>query len=403
MAEKYQVVTHDLSKREKAPLEFLNEDVAKSTLAFHSSFDQYEKTPLVELKNLAGYLGLKNAFIKDESYRFGLNAFKVLGGSYAIGKYIAELLGKDLDDLPYSKLISDEVKKELGDVTFITATDGNHGRGVAWTAMELKQKSIVYMPKGSATERLENIRACGSKAEIKDMNYDECVRLCNSEAEEFGYVMVQDTAWEGYEDIPTWIMQGYTTMAYEAYLDLEAKGVKPTHIFLQAGVGSMASAVTGFFSSVYKGDDKPVITVVEPEKANCIFKTAKADDGQLHFVTGDMDTIMAGLACGEPCTIGWDVLSSYAEHYLSVPDDSAAHGMRVLGNPLGDDKRVISGESGAATLGVVSQIMEKPELAEFKEALGLDENSVVLFFSTEGDTDAKNYRDIVWNGKNPNL
>lgn len=403
MEERYQIVTHDLSKREKASLDFLNEDVAKSTLSFHSSFDQYEETPLVELKELAEYLGLKDVFVKDESYRFGLNAFKVLGGSYAIGKYIADKLGKDLDELPYSKLISDEVKEELGELTFITATDGNHGRGVAWTAMELKQNSIVYMPKGSAKERLENIRACGSKAEIKDMNYDECVRLANSEAEKYGYVMVQDTAWEGYEDIPTWIMQGYTTMAYEAYLEMKAKGVKPTHIFLQAGVGSLASAVTGFFSSVYPGDEKPVFIIVEPEKANCIFKTAEADDGELHFVTGDMDTIMAGLACGEPCTIGWDVLSSYAEHFMSVPDDSAAHGMRVLGNPVGDDKRVISGESGAAPLGVVSQLMQKPDLEEYKKAIGLDENSVVLVISTEGDTDAKHYKEVVWNGKNPNL
>ncbi|MDO5718067.1 MAG: diaminopropionate ammonia-lyase [Tissierellia bacterium] len=402
MEEKYQIVSHDLSKREKASLDFLNEDVAKSTLAFHSSFDQYEETPLVELKNLAGYLGLKDIFVKDESFRFGLNAFKVLGGSYAIGKYIAEKLGSELDDLPYSKLISNEVKEKLGELTFITATDGNHGRGVAWTANELQQNSIVYMPKGSSKERLENIRACGSKAEIKEMNYDECVRLANSEAEKNGYIMVQDTAWEGYEDIPTWIMQGYTTMAYEAYLRLKEMEVKPTHIFLQAGVGSMASAVTGFFSSVYK-DDKPIITIVEPEKANCIFKTAEADDGELHFVTGDMDTIMAGLACGEPCTIGWDVLSSYSEHFMSVPDDSAAHGMRVLGNPIDDDQRVISGESGAAPLGVVAQIMEKPELAEFKKELGLDENSVVLVISTEGDTDAEHYREIVWNGKNPNL
>ncbi|MDO5688981.1 MAG: pyridoxal-phosphate dependent enzyme, partial [Tissierellia bacterium] len=156
MTEKYQIVSHDMSKKEQVSLDFLGEEVAKSTLAFHSSFDQYTQTPLVELKETAEYFGLKNIFVKDESYRFGLNAFKVLGGSYAIGKYIAEKLGKSIDELPYKTMTSDEVKKELGEMTFITATDGNHGRGVAWTAMELKQNSIVYMPKGSATERLEN-------------------------------------------------------------------------------------------------------------------------------------------------------------------------------------------------------------------------------------------------------
>ncbi|NLT95851.1 MAG: diaminopropionate ammonia-lyase [Clostridia bacterium] len=401
MTEKYQLVKNDITKREKASLDFLNEDIAKTTLKFHSSFEQYSETPLVELKELANYLGLKGLYVKDESYRFGLNAFKVLGGSFAIGQFIAKKLGRNIDQLPYKTLISDEVKKELGELTFITTTDGNHGRGVAWTAEQLKQKAIVFMPKGSAQERLERIRAHGATAEILDMNYDECVRYSNQLAEEKGYIMVQDTAWEGYEEIPTWIMQGYVTMAYEAYLKLKAKGIKPTHVFLQAGVGSMAAAVCGFFSSVYK-DEKPIFTIVEPNKADCIFRTAKADDGKRHFVTGDMDTIMAGLACGEPNTIGWEILKSYAERFLSVADDVAAHGMRVLGNPLRGDERIISGESGAVTTGVVSQVMTRDQLKGIKEDLMLDENSVVLCFSTEGDTDFKNYRDIVWNGIYPN-
>jgi diaminopropionate ammonia-lyase len=401
MPEKYQIVTNDVSKRKKTSLDFLNEEIAKKTLKFHSSFEQYTETPLVELKELANYLGIKELFVKDESYRFGLNAFKVLGGSFAIGQFIAKRLGKDIEQLPYRTLISDEIKKELGELTFITTTDGNHGRGVAWTAEQLKQKSIVFMPKGSAQERLDRIRAHGATAEILDMNYDECVRYSNQLAEEKGYIMVQDTAWEGYEEIPTWIMQGYVTMAYEAYLKMKAQGKRPTHILLQAGVGSLAAAVCGFFSSVFQ-DDKPFVTIVEPNKADCVFRTAKADDGKRHFVTGDMDTIMAGLACGEPNTIGWEVLKSYADAFLSVDDDVAAHGMRVLGNPLKGDERVISGESGAVTTGVVSQVMTRDELKEIKEALKLDKNSVVLCFSTEGDTDFKNYRDIVWNGIYPN-
>lgn len=401
MTVKYDLVQNDISKRKKPDLDFLSENVAKKVLKFHSSFDQYSETPLVELKELAKYLGLKDVFIKDESYRFGLNAFKVLGGSFTIGQYIANKLGMDIDDLPYKTLISDEVKKKLGDITFITATDGNHGRGIAWTAEQLKQKAIVYMPKGSALERRDKIRAHGAECEITEWNYDDTVRYCNELAEKNGYVMVQDTAWPGYEELPRWIMQGYMTMAYEAYLKLEEQGIKPTHIFLQAGVGSLASAATGFFSSIY-ADSKPIITTVEPDRAACLFKTAKADDDKLHPVTGDMNTIMAGLACGEPITIGWPVLHGNVENFLSVPDEVAAHGMRVLGNPLKGDERVISGESGAATLGVVSQVMTKEELKDIKEALKLDENSVVLLFSTEGDTYFEGYRDIVWNGSYPN-
>jgi len=401
MTVKYDLVQNNISIREIADLSFLNEDVAKKVLKFHSSFEQYEETPLVELKELAKYLGLKDLFVKDESHRFGLNAFKVLGGSFTIGQYIANKLGKNIEELPYKTLISDEIKKELGEITFITATDGNHGRGIAWTAEQLKQKAIVYMPKGSAQERVDKIRAHGAFCEVTEMNYDDTVRFCNDLAEKNGYVMVQDTSWEGYEDLPRWIMQGYMTMAYEAYLKLKEQNKKPTHIFLQAGVGSLASAVTGFFSSIYP-DDKPVITIVEPDKAACLYKTAKADDGKLHPVTGEMNTIMAGLACGEPVTIGWGVLHANCENFLSVPDATAAHGMRVLGNPLKGDERIISGESGAATAGVVSQIMKLEELKEMKEKLRLDENSVVLCFSTEGDTYFDHYRDVVWNGLYPN-
>ncbi|MDZ7548615.1 pyridoxal-phosphate dependent enzyme, partial [Clostridium perfringens] len=144
-------------------------------------------------------------------YRFGLNAFKVLGGSYSMGKYLAQRLNMDIAELPYEKLTSDEVRKELGDITFVTATDGNHGRGVAWTANRLKQKSVVYMPKGSSLIRLENIRKEGADASITDMNYDDAVRLAAKYAEEHNGVVVQDTAWEGYEVIPAWIMQGYGT------------------------------------------------------------------------------------------------------------------------------------------------------------------------------------------------
>lgn len=393
----FQLVSFPRTPDRQTDLSSFRLEEARRVQRFHASFPIYEKTPLAELNHTADALGLRALYVKDESYRFGLNAFKVLGGSFAIGNYLAQKLGTDIEDLPYERMISDDVHEKLGDVTFVTATDGNHGRGVAWTANQLKQHSVVYMPKGSAAERLENIRAEGADASITEFNYDDAVRLANAQAEEKGWVMVQDTAWEGYEDIPLWIMQGYGTMAMEAWEQLDEM---PTHIFLQAGVGSMAGAVTAFFSSEY-GDKRPVITIVEPSKADCIFRTAKANDGQLHPVTGDMDTIMAGLACGEPCSIGWEVLKNYADHFISCPDYVAAKGMRILGNPLRGDDRVISGESGAATVGCLAAIMTDPELADMKETLGLDESSRVLCFSTEGDTDRENYRAVVWDGRHP--
>lgn len=401
MKEAFKMVHLDhTGKKQLSSTERFGAEHAKKALAYHSSFPEYQETPLAELKNLAGYLGIKDIYVKDESYRFGLNAFKVLGGSYCIGNYIADRLGKDISELPYEKLVSPEVQEEIGQLTFVTATDGNHGRGIAWTANRLGQKSVVFMPKGSAEERLHNIQALGADASITDMNYDDAVRHANACAEKHGWVMVQDTAWEGYEKIPGWIMEGYTTMALEAVRQLEKE--KPTHIFLQAGVGAMAGAITGFFSDYYK-EERPVITIVEPNKADCIYRSAKANDGKPHFVTGDMNTIMAGLACGEPCTIGWDVLKDHADYFVSMPDYVAAKGMRILGSPLKDDQRVISGESGAATLGFVAEVMTNPALNEMREALKLDENSGILCISTEGDTDQENYRNVLWDGLHPSF
>ena len=367
---------------------------AEEVRNFHRSFPMYAPTPLAALPETAKMLGIGEIYVKDESHRFGLNAFKVLGGSYAIGNYLARKLGKPLTETGYAVLTAPETREVLGDITFITATDGNHGRGVAWTASILGQRSVVHMPRGSAEERLNNIRACGAQADIIDGNYDDAVRLSRKEAEENGWVIVQDTSWEGYEEIPGWIMDGYCTMGLEAYEQLPQK---PTHIFLQAGVGSMAGAIAALFASVYQ-EDRPRIILVEPNNADCFYRTAKADDGNLHIVTGDMKTIMAGLACGEPCGLAWEILKDCSDHFIAFPDWAAAKGMRILGNPWGKDDRVISGESGASAFGCMAAILTEPELAEMKQELGLDETSRVLFFSTEGATDRDNYKKIVWDG-----
>lgn len=384
-------------RKEKYDISFLNEEEAKKIYDYHNSFPMYEKTPFIELKNLAEKVNVKNILVKDESYRFGLNAFKVLGGSFAIGKVIAKKLDMDIKDLTFEKLTSKEVKNKLGEITFITATDGNHGRGVAWAANKLNQKAIVYMPRGSAKERVENIEKEGATVKVLDANYDECVRKANKLAEKKGYIMVQDTAWDGYEDIPKWIMQGYMTLAWEMYESLQEKNIKPTHLFLQAGVGSFAAATTGFFTNMYKDEGKPIITVVEPDTVACIYESAIANERVL--VEGEHETIMAGLACGEPNTFGLKVLLDNCENFIKVSDEFAAYGMRVLGNPYKDDKKVISGESGAAPFGSIIKILTDDKYKDERKKLDINSDSNLIFVSTEGDTDAQNYLDIVWDGK----
>ena len=388
---------------QKEKLVGFEEKEMKEVYDFHKSLPGYKATPLVELDDLAKYYGVQKLWLKDESKRFGLNAFKVLGGSYAIGKYLSQKLGRDMSELPFNVLISDEVKKQLGDVTFVTATDGNHGRGVAWVANKLRQKSVVYMPKGSAKMRFDAIAREGADVSITDLNYDDAVRLANKGAEEHGWIMVQDTAWDGYEEIPLWIMQGYSTIINEIVEQLEAaKEEKPTHVFLQAGVGSFAGAVQGYLAHLY-GDDRPITIICEPHGANCIYKSMEANDGKPHNVTGDLTTIMAGLACGEPNTISWKILRDNADFSVSCDDSIAARGMRVLSSPLGNDQRVISGESGAVGLGLFTVLSEKKEeYAELMKALKIDENSRILCISTEGDTDVEGYKNVVWNGSHPN-
>lgn len=382
-------------------LELMNPENIKHVRGFHKSFPQYSETPLASLNKLAEYTGVAGIHVKDESYRFGLNAFKVLGGSYAMAKFISEKTGRSIDELGYSQLTSPEIKKDLGDFTFFTATDGNHGRGVAWAANQIGQHSVVYMPKGSSLTRLENIRKENARAEIVDMNYDDAVRKAYAESQETpNSVVIQDTAWEGYEDIPAWVMQGYGTMAMEALDQLRASGIeRPTHVIVQAGVGSLAGAVQGFFAKAFP-DNCPTTIVVEAQIADCLYRSAMNADGKTVDVGGDLNTIMAGLACGEANSISWEILRDKTSFFVSLPDWAAAKAMRVLAAPIKGDPQVISGESGAAGMGLLMQLLTNPEYADFKEKAGIDENSQILLFSTEGDTDPDKYKKIVWDGEN---
>ena len=370
-------------------------EVQKAARAFHSTIPGYEPTPLTALDHLARRLGVSQVLVKDESKRFGLNAFKALGGSYAMARYLGEQLGLGRDQLTFEALGTPEAREKLGERTFVTATDGNHGRGVAWAARQLGHRAVVYMPKGSVRERLENIRAQGAQAEITDLNYDDAVRLANRMGKEHGWILVQDTAWPGYEEIPAWIMEGYTTIAWELFQQLEDLGGQmPTHLFLQAGVGSFAGAILGSFAARL-GKDCPITCIVEPDRADCLYRSARAADGKIHPVTGEMNSVMAGLCCGEPCTISWEIISPGAAAFLSCSDEYSAMGMRLLGRPEPGDPAVVSGESGAVGVGVLSAILHEEKLEDLRWSLGLNESSRVLCISTEGDTDQANYQKIV--------
>ena len=380
-------------------LEIMSLENVRKANRFHKSFPEYRVTPLHSLRNLAQYLGIRNLYVKDESYRFGLNAFKVLGGSFAIARYIAQQTGRDVSELPYDVLTSDALREQFGRATFFTATDGNHGRGVAWAANRLGQKAVVRMPKGTTPTRLENIRKLGAEVTIEQLNYDECVRMAAAEAAQTeNGVMVQDTAWDGYEEIPAWIMQGYGTLALEADRQMLADGCeRPTHVIVQAGVCSLAGAVIGYFANKYR-DNPPVMVVVEANAADCLYRSAERATGELVNVTGDMVTIMAGLACGEGNTLSWDILRNHAAAFASCPDWMSARGTRVYGVPLAGDPEIISGESGSVTMGFLSVVMARENYAGIRAALKLDENAEVLLISTEGNTDPIRFREVVWDG-----
>ncbi len=375
---------------------FSEEEVEK-VYRFHQSMgDKYNQTPLARLDALAASLGLCSLCVKDESQRGNLKAFKLLGGAYAVANSICRKLGVSIADVDFTYLKSDEVKRKLGDLTFAAASDGNHGKSVAWAAHEFNQKSIVYMPKGTVQDRIDAIERFGGTVIVSDDNYDWCVREVNRLSVEKGWEVVLDTASEGDTQVATWVMQGYATMGVEAIEQLGS--VLPTHMFLQAGVGSMAAAMAGVFVNHY-GDKCPKIFIVEPHQAACYYDSGVAADGKARSVDGDMDSIMAGLACGVPNPISWEIIRNFADGFFACDDVLTANGMRILGNSLAGDPRVVAGESGAVGTGLVDEIMKnRPDLAK---EIGLDASSRVIMFSTEGDTDTKNYRDVVWYGKYP--
>ena len=371
-------------------LAFADLKTGRNVSQFHHTLPNYLPTPLVKLSQLANFLKIKHLLIKDESQRFDLNAFKVLGASYAIAKYLVKLLGLAESELTFDRIIANKAKYR--NVTFVTATDGNHGRAVAWVTKLFGCKSVVYMPKGSTKARLEAICSFGAEAYITELNYDDTVTYAQQQAQNNGWVLLQDTSWEGYEEVPRHIMQGYFTLVTECLS--QERDLWPTHVFLQAGVGSFAAAILAYMSN-FTDRSTPKFIIVEPQGAPCLFESIKNNTGDPIRIEGDLPTIMAGLACGEPSQIGWNLLKHSAHAFLTCSDDVARKGMRVLGHPLKADQPIISGESGAVPLGALFEVLSNPHFQSIKEDLNLNSDSIVLLFSTEGDTDPEVYQDIV--------
>jgi diaminopropionate ammonia-lyase len=385
----------------KAVSELIPPNVPRMARRFHRQIPGYRMSPLKGLPNLAARLGLGGIWVKDESDRLNLRSFKVLGGSYAIYQLIRERLGITDRELSFSDLTGGALREKLGDLTFAAATDGNHGRGVAWSAAQMGFKSVIYVHKLTSKARTDAIRQNGAKVVIIDGTYDDAVRQVYEDAQKHGWEVVSDTSWEGYEDIPKWVMQGYTTMLSEAQEQLAAQGiVKPTHVLAQAGVGSLAAATLGFYANLF-GLERPYSIVVEPTKAACLYKSVQIGDGNPHNFEGDLDTIMAGLACGEPNPLAWHILQEVTDIFAICPDWVAAKGMRVYGVPLNGDPFIISGESGAVTLGALMVMMEYAGASELRQRLNLGLDSQVLLINSEGNTSPDDFRHVVWDGGIP--
>lgn len=364
---------------------------AEQIRSFHQQLEEYEATPLVSLGSLAKVLGVKKVWVKDESHRFGLKAYKALGGSYAIARFLQERY--ELSDLKFDNLHASNFS-DADTITFATMTDGNHGLGVAYIASKLGFESQIYVPKEMVPARIEAIRKVGGTVTVFEGGYDDAARQIAKDASEHGWQVISDTAWENYTQIPEWIIEGYSTMFEEIKEQLGEQ--TPTHIFIQAGVGSLASSLIQYFRTMYKEHEIRII-ITEPEHANCFYHSADINDGKAHFYPGEVDTMMAGLACAEPNPIAWPFIRDGASNMLSCSDTISALGMRTYFNPVGEDQQIISGEAGAVTLGALQAICSDPEYSTIYSELALNGDAKILLVNTEGDTDPVNFKKVTKN------
>jgi len=372
---------------------FLNDG---DMLAFHRALPGYAATPLRELPDLAYRLGLGAIRVKDESARFGIKAFKALGASYAIYRFLKKKW-QERFTAPFSvETFRDErALAALGAFTFCAATDGNHGRAVAWTARRLGQKAVIYMPADSVAARVENIRGEGAEVVLVPGTFDLCVERCAADAARNGWQAISDTAYPGYREIPGWILLGYTSIFAELEGVLhgpERAGVDV--VILPAGVGGLAAAGAFYYAKRY-GAARPCLICVEPVSSDCFLESVRFGQGRALPTRGRQTSIMAGLNCGVPSPLAWPIVRDAFPFFLAVGDSWAEQAMRRYYHPLGMDPRIVSGESGASGLAALLALTQSDKLAAVRSRLPLNQDASVLLINTEGDTDPVNFQKIV--------
>jgi diaminopropionate ammonia-lyase len=372
---------------------FLNDS---DMLEFHGSLPGYEPAPLVELPNLAFRRGLGAVFVKDESKRFGIQAFKALGASYAMYRYL-KMKWHALYSAPFtpSTFRDPGALARLGSFTFCAATDGNHGRAVAWTARMIGQKAVIYMPADSVAARVESNRGVGAVVILVEGTFDDCVRRCAVDAAKNDWQAISDTAYPGYRDIPGWILLGYTTI----FAELEGFLHQPLEpgidaVILPAGVGGLAAAGAFYYSRHY-GAKRPRLICVEPVSSDCFLESVRFGKGEPLPTRGQQTSIMAGLNCGVPSPLAWPIVRDAVHFFLAVSDSWAEQAMRRYSHPLGVDPRIVSGESGSSGLAALLALTGSEKLAAIRPQLPLGPNSRVLLINTEGATDPENFKKII--------
>ena len=356
-----------------------------------SSWQGYAPTPLHALPALAGALGVRSLHYKDEGGRFGLGSFKALGGAYAVARLLCRELGARLGrTLDTRDLQQPDIRALSAGITVTCATDGNHGRSVAWGAQLFGCACVIYVHATVSPGRAAAIAAYGAQVVRTPGNYDDAVRRADADARAQGRFVISDTSYPGYMDVPRDVMQGYQLMVQEAAAQM---GERPTHIFVQAGVGGLAAAVCGYFWE-RDGAARPQFIVVEPERAACLLESARA--GQLRAVEGELDTLMAGLACGEVSLLAWEILEKGADAFCAIPDAAAVDCMRLLAHPLAGDRAIVAGESAVAGVAAAIAALQSPQA---RAQLGLGADSRILFFGSEAATDPALYAQLV--GESP--
>lgn len=372
---------------------------ADDMLSFHRGIKNYAPTPVVSAPGIAREVGVGMVFVKDESRRFHLKAFKALGASYAIFRFLKEkYLERFNEELDPAGFWNPEIQGKLGTFTFCAATDGNHGRAVAWTARMLGHKAVIYMPADTAPARIESIRGENAEAVLVPGAFDDCVRRCAEDAIKYRRQAISDTAYPGYADIPRFIMLGYTTLFLEMEETLHPAGkAEIDFTFLPAGVGGLAAAGASFYVRRY-GARRPILIAVEPSDCDCFLESVRFGEGRPLPTRGSYHSIMAGLNCGVPSPAAWPIIRDAIPAFVAITDDYAEAAMRMYRS-----ENITSGESGAAGLAALLALHRNPRLNSLRDAIGMNENSRVLLINTEGDTDPIRYRDITENHLPDNL